>query len=95
MPSSGRTTSVAIAASRRRGRPRHDSAAAVTTASTPKRSTRQRSGTGYWPYMNWAKRARMKTQQAPALVQSSREVPRQLASTSSQSTSGSEMRQTT
>ena len=45
--------------------------------------------------MNWAKRARMKTQQAPALVQSSREVPRQLASTSSQSTSGSEMRHTT
>ena len=95
MPSSGRTTSAAIAASRRRGRPRHDSAIATTTARMPKRSTRQRSGTGYWPYMNWAKRARMKTQQAPALVQSSREVPRQLASTSSQSTSGSEMRHTT
>ncbi len=95
MPNGGRTTSAAIAASRRRGRPRQERAAAATTASPPKRSTRQRSGTGYWPYMNWVKRARMKTQQAPALVQSSREVPRQLASTSSQSTSGSEMRHTT
>ena len=45
--------------------------------------------------MNWAKRARMKTQQAPELVQSSRDAPFQLASTSSQSTSGTETRHTT
>ena len=45
--------------------------------------------------MNWAKRARMKTQQAPELVQSSRDAPFQLASTSSQSINGTEMRHTT
>ena len=56
---------VAIASSLRRGSPRHESAAPANSASSPSRSTRQRSGTGYWPYMNCAKRARMKTQQAP------------------------------
>ena len=62
--------------------------------STPTRSTRQRSGTGYWPYMNWPKRARMKTQQAPSAVQASRLVPFQVASSSAHCTSGTEMRQT-
>ena len=57
-------------------------------------STRQRSGTGYWPYMNWLKRTRTNTQQAPLPLQSSRLVPCQVASSSSQCTSGTEMRQT-
>ena len=86
---------VAIISSLRRGSPRHESAAPANSASSPSRSTRQRSGTGYWPYMNCAKRARMKTQQAPELVQSSRDAPFQLASISSHCTSGTETRHTT
>ncbi len=94
MPSSGRTITAPIVSSRRRGRPRHDRTNAANTISTATMSTRQRSPSGYWPYMNWPKRARMKTQQAPELLQSSRLVPRQVASTSSHSTSGTERRQT-
>ena len=45
--------------------------------------------------MNWPKRARTNTQQAPGLVQSSRDVPCQVASSSSQCTSGTVMRHTT
>ena len=44
--------------------------------------------------MNWLKRTRTNTQQAPAPLQSSRLVPFQVASSSSQCTSGTEMRQT-
>ncbi len=51
-------------------------------------------GVGYWPYMNWPKRALTNTQQAPAPVQSSRVVPCQVASSNSQWNSGTEMRQT-
>ena len=48
----------AIAELRRRGRPRQDRARRrAPPAARPTRSTRQRSGSGYWPYMNWPKRA--------------------------------------